>query len=312
MRGDIEGQPRSDAEAYGVLPGADESGIRQGRSPKRSVGTLVLGGIAAAGLVAVIVFLTGQRHVSPSEITERAPEVAASWLPVARVADDLPHDVFFVIRERDGKFVEDLVLDRANPASPNFRRWFSKAEVTQMVRDEVSHKVVHDFLLAWGGVTLLQSTDIFIRARAEARVWARMFGSELHQFQHEDGAVRTRADSLTLPSALVGRVVGVLNWLDIGVAPPRRVRHELDSSRDAGVSSRFPGYVTPTLLHEYYGVPETTAGSADVQFHRKNDPDGVRITRANLEPTGPATVPASYGCSAAACHGTGPQWPAFQ
>ena len=122
MRGDIEGQPRSDAEAYGVVPGADESGIRQGRSPKRSVGTLVLGGIAAAGLVAVIVFLTGQRHVSPSEITERAPEVAASWLPVARVADDLPHDVFFVIRERDGKFVEDLVLDRANPASPNFRR----------------------------------------------------------------------------------------------------------------------------------------------------------------------------------------------
>ena len=269
MRGDIEGQPRSDAEAYGVLPGADESGIRQGRSPKRSVGTLVLGGIAAAGLVAVIVFLTGQRHVSPSEITERAPEVAASWLPVARVADDLPHDVFFVIRERDGKFVEDLVLDRANPASPNFRRWFSKAEVTQMVRDEVSHKVVHDFLLAWGGVTLLQSTDIFIRARAEARVWARMFGSELHQFQHEDGAVRTRADSLTLPSALVGRVVGVLNWLDIGVAPPRRVRHELDSSRDAGVSSRFPGYVTPALLHEYYGVPETTAGSADVQFQEK-------------------------------------------
>ena len=230
---------------------------------------------------------------------------------MARVADDLPHDVFFVIRERDGKFVEDLVLDRANPASPNFRRWFSKAEVTQMVRDEVSHKVVHDFLLAWGGVTLLQSTDIFIRARAEARVWARMFGSELHQFQHEDGAVRTRADSLTLPSALVGRVVGVLNWLDIGVAPPRRVRHELDSSRDAGVSNRFPGFVTPALLHEYSGVPETTAGSADVQFQEKT----TQMAYASLGQTwSPQDCNSSskYGCSAAACHGTGPQWPAFQ
>ena len=58
--------------------------------------------------------------------------------------------------------------------------------------------------------------------------------------------------------------MGVLNWLDIGAAPPRRVTHELDSVRDAGVSNRFPGFVTPTLLHEYYGVPETTAGSADV------------------------------------------------
>ena len=76
---------------------------------------------------------------------------------------------------------------------------FLKTEVTQVVRDEVSHKEVHDFLRAWGDVTVLQSTDIFIRARAQARVWARMSGSELHQFQHEDGAVRTRADSLTIP-----------------------------------------------------------------------------------------------------------------
>ena len=61
----------------------------------------------------------------------------------------LPHDVFFVTRERDGQFVEDLVLGLANPASPNFRWWFSKIEVTRMVRDEVSHQVVNDFLLAW-------------------------------------------------------------------------------------------------------------------------------------------------------------------
>ena len=71
------------------------------------------------------------------------------------------------------------------------------AEVTQMVRDEVGRKVVHDFLSALGGVTVLQLIDIFIRARSHARAWVRMFGSELHQFHYEDGAVRIRADSLT-------------------------------------------------------------------------------------------------------------------
>ena len=53
------------------------------------------------------------------------------------------------MKERDGEFVEDLVLDLANLASANFRRWLSKTQVAQMVRDEVSHQVVHDFLPAW-------------------------------------------------------------------------------------------------------------------------------------------------------------------
>ena len=62
-----------------------------------------------------------------------------------------------------------------------------------MVRDEESHKVVHDFLLAWGGV----EDERHYPVRSHSRVWTRMFGSERHQFQHEDGAVRIRADSLT-------------------------------------------------------------------------------------------------------------------
>ena len=56
----------------------------------------------------------------------------------------------------------------------------------------------------------------------------------------------------------------MLKWLDIGAASPRRMSLELDSVRDAGVSNRFPGFVTPALPDEYYGVPETTAGSAEV------------------------------------------------
>ena len=51
--------------------------------------------------------------------------------------------------------------------------------------------------------------------------------SEFHKFQHEGGLSRIRADSLTLLSAWLGRVVTVLKGLGAGVAPPRRVRHEL-------------------------------------------------------------------------------------
>ena len=64
-------------------------------------------------------------------------------------------------------------------------------------------------------------------------------------------------------------VVGVLNWLDVGVVPPRRVRHELDGVRDAGTSYTFPGFVTPTRLPNCYEVPETSAGSADVHLKKR-------------------------------------------
>ena len=37
--------------------------------------------------------------------------------------------------------------------------------------------------------------------------------------------------------------------LDVCVAPPRRVRHELDRVRDASTSNTFPGYVNPARLH---------------------------------------------------------------
>ena len=64
---------------------------------------------------------------------------------------------------------------------------------------------------------------MFIGARAHAGVWVQMLGSEHHKFHHEGGLARIRADSLTLPSMLLSSVVGVLNWVDVGVAPPRRV-----------------------------------------------------------------------------------------
>ena len=46
-------------------------------------------------------------------------------------------------------------------------------------------------------------------------------------------------DYLTLPSDLLGRVVGVPNKLDVGVAQPRRERHELDDVRDAGPQTLY-------------------------------------------------------------------------
>lgn len=64
-----------------------------------------------------------------------------------------------------------------------------------------------------------------------------MLSSEFNKFQHEGGFTRIRAEALILPSVLFGRGVGVLKWLDVGVAPQRRVRHELDGVHDASTSS---------------------------------------------------------------------------
>uniref|UniRef100_A0A7S1A4J3 subtilisin n=1 Tax=Noctiluca scintillans TaxID=2966 RepID=A0A7S1A4J3_NOCSC len=251
------------AHEYSVLPAGTVGELPQRRSSvsKRSL-TAVCAGIAAVGVMVTVV-LVAFRTRAP-EMTEQAPELSASWSLVAQLPDDTPHEVIFVIKEKDGHAVEDLILDRANPDSPHFRQWFSKDEVKQIVRDEVSHVVVNEFLAAWDGVTVVRSSDLFIRARATASLWSKMFGSALHEYKQDDGTLRARADSLTLPSVLGGHVVGVLNWLDVGVQPPSRVRRELEPVADG--ARTFPGYVTPARLHEYYGVPETVAGSSDVEF----------------------------------------------
>ena len=95
---------------------------------------------------------------------------------------------------------------------------------------------------------MLKSSDIFIWTRGHAGIWAQMLGSEFHKFQHEGGLTKIRADSLTLPSALLGRVVSVLNRLDVGVAPPRRARHELDGVHDAGTSKIFSPQLVSSVV----------------------------------------------------------------
>ena len=48
------------------------------------------------------------------------------------------------------------------------------------------------------GLHIQQSLLLGVHGLQDPRL-ARMFGSELHQFQREVGAVRTRADSLPIP-----------------------------------------------------------------------------------------------------------------
>ena len=47
-----------------------------------------------------------------------------------------------------------------------------------------------------------------------------------------------------IPSELLGRVVGGLNWHVVGVEPPKQVSQELDDFRDEGTSNTLPGFVT--------------------------------------------------------------------
>ena len=147
------------------------------------------------------------------------------------------------------------------------------AELAQMVRDEVSHKVVHDFIVACAGV------------------WTQMLSSEFNKFQHEGGLTRIRAEALILPSVLFGRVVGVLKWLDVGVAPQRRVRHELDGVHDAGTSSHAC-FVNPVGLHNYYEVPETSAEIMNFfSFHSGAIMNDVGMLNCAMETPSSACVP---------------------
>lgn len=254
------------ADNYNALEdGTPDVSLQRPSSWSRRSWVAAFAGVAAVCfvvMVAMVVFQSGE-----GAITEQAPEVSASWSLVARVADDLPHEVIFVIKERDGQAVQELILDRADPDSQNFRQWFSRSEVARIVRDDAAHAVVNEFLAAWDEVTVVRSSDLLIRARAPAGVWSKMFGSSLHQYRREDGAVRSRAVVLTLPAVLRGHVVGILNWLDVGLEEPRRFRRELDLGADD--ASTFPGWVTPARLHKYYGVPETSANSTDVEFQEE-------------------------------------------
>ena len=139
--------------------------------------------------------------------------------------------------------VESMLLDRANPASPNYAQWLEMEQVAAMTAtpDDVRAEVT-----AWMAAQGARCIDMnsALRCTAAAAKIDAMFQTSMHEFDQiaADGSVKRTLHripvdkSLTLPAALHKKMLFVSGLYDF---PTRRMR--LGSGvREIGAAPRAP------------------------------------------------------------------------
>uniref|UniRef100_A0A7S1QLV7 subtilisin n=1 Tax=Alexandrium catenella TaxID=2925 RepID=A0A7S1QLV7_ALECA len=227
---------------------------------------------------------------------ESAPAFQGSWSNEGRCAEDVPHELFFVMNHAGSARIDEMVLDRARPGSPNFRKWLSKAEVRELTRNGAGARALRASLVGHGSISVVEESagGELLRARAPISTWEHFLDTEFSTYRHKDsGKVLVRAPAYSLPAHLHEHVAGVLRAVDLG----EMVRVPTLELADATVkdSSGPPPWwncsaearvvycdtveelerakgpvVTPTVLREVYNIPPVAPrGSASADVRRR-------------------------------------------
>ena len=181
------------------------------------------------------------------------------------------HSLVFAIKQNDIDVLETLVNDRADPFSPNYRKWLPVDEVHKMTANQEGY----DHVIQW-----LQSNNIptesaasytnYITASAPIAQWESLLDIQFYEWQHRNSAddelvTVHRSEVLNLPTTIVGHVSTVFNTCQ--AMPVIRHNSQMRSADGTPLSKThlIAGDV-PTHLRSRLSRQLTTSASVTVQY----------------------------------------------
>lgn len=197
---------------------------------------------------------------------------------LGRVAPSARHQVVFACKQANLGQLEEFVNDVSDPASGNFGKHLSKAEVSALTANPVSSQHILRFLEHHGAKTLRRTAnDEYITAEAPVATWETLLQTEFFHFtvQGEKKATSVvRSLKYPLPEALASHVSAVFNVVDFpDVYFPRLVhdkqplqeelvhppgRKSVSAADEAPTCLGRTGYTCPALLNYVYDMRSNT------------------------------------------------------
>lgn len=189
-----------------------------------------------------------------------------------RVEPDHPHEVIFVIAQRNIDELTSILHDLSDPLSVNYGQHWSSEEVADFTSNLEARDAVVAYLHAEGASIVSETLHgEYITANAPVVVWEKMFRTVFYWYDqgHRDNSFDTilRAEEYWIPKELDMHVASVLRTID---THPRVSKAPRSMQRGFGTKQNLqnkhasaigPGYITPTDLRNYYNMSMTTKGS---------------------------------------------------
>jgi tripeptidyl-peptidase I len=198
----------------------------------------------------------------------------SSTMPIApeRAPLDAPHQVIFVVRQKNMETLTKFVDDVSDPKNANYGNFKTRDEIGVMTENVVASKTVKAYLIRSGAkVTEVSPYQEYITAVAPVYVWEKMLDTRFHQYNfstvNDSGYPVTiyRADRYSIPLKLDTAVISVLDTVQMpelqkesGITV-QSLRVPRKSQGSNSLQEEDKNVITPAILIKSYDI-DTSLG----------------------------------------------------
>lgn len=221
-----------------------------------------------------------------------------------RAPSTQPHEVVFVLEQRNMDELTRILHDVSDPSSPNYGKHMTRQEVRDLTLNMDSHDEIVSYLQGVGAKVIDEKyKGETITARAPVEVWERMFDTEFFvyafenysQTSDETETIMIRTEEYSVPKGFDGHVASVLNTVEIPVSmhltsrpAHQRLMGSVGSDKFSVASKKFDGYTSPQLLNEVYRIDDNTGHPRATQgafegFNQFYSPEDIELFQLQFE-----------------------------
>ena len=178
-----------------------------------------------------------------------------------RAGHDHPHEVIFVIQQKNMDELTRILHDVSDPHSPNYGQHWTRDEVVDFTSNTEGRDAVVSYL-HMNGASVVSETlaGEYISAKAPIKVWEKIFNTEFFSFimTHDDNSIETliRAEHYSIARDLNKHVASVFNTIEIFGKPYGLISRAPPASKVGRFSSTDGGWMTPSKLRAYYNMSD--------------------------------------------------------
>ena len=209
-------------------------------------------------------------------VIRRAPVLKAPWKMGSRLASWTPHTLTFAVREQGMDRLKEIARDVSNPASPNYARYLTTAEIDAIVApapEDVA--AVTDWLSGSGVISVAKEMITLETTVGEAEA---LLGTTFHRVRNTaTGQTAVRAGDVRAPARVGAALQSIYgaHGLPLPPRPPRR-------RASAGDFPPQVSGITPDVLKKAYNVSGVTPSGSTKNRQAVAEFQGQQMVRLFL------------------------------
>jgi tripeptidyl-peptidase-1 len=204
---------------------------------------------------------------------------ATDWMEVDRALPQETVSLRFALKQRNLDVLEATLLDRADPYSPNYAKWWTTSQILDLVAPESSvADAVVNFLLQNGAMNVENRRDM-IKCEMAVRNIETLLRTTMNVYEAGNSQIIRTRDGYTMPSE-IAQYVDFISGLE---EFPQVREDKTRPAKKIGEDIPAQGYVIPEHIQELYKIPSSFPNNEKTSIALVEFEDDTSYSKTDLE-----------------------------